>query len=310
MKGKGLSMNIIDTHVHLIQTIAGTGAGGELRHIGNGMGQYASGETFRALPEEYGSGVVTAEDILAVMDAHQVEKAVLLQGNYFGFQNLVSYNAQETYPDRFRTAASYDPYSRFRDQIRRHLFEELGIGIVKFEVSTGSGLMSNHPTFPLDGDRMQEEYRYAADHGLIFVVDIGKPGAESWQVDALARVVRQYPSMAFVVCHLLAPSRTTEAAMLEGIRKLALPNVWFDLAALPHNIRPEEYPYETAQRYVYDASRITGTERILFGSDIPSTLKEDSYAHLVGYISESPLLTAQEKQNILYDNAQALFFRG
>ena len=302
-------MNIIDTHVHLIQTIAGTGAGGELRYIGGGMAQYASGETFRALPEQFEKGFVTAEDILEVMNAHHVEKAVLLQGNYFGFQNLYSYQAQEKYPDRFRTAASYDPYSRFRDRIRHHLFEELGIGIVKFEVSTGSGLMSNHPTFPLDGDMMQEEYRYAADHDLIFVIDIGKLGAESWQVDALERVIRKYPSMRFVVCHLLAPSRTTKERMLEGVRKLTLPNVWFDLAALPHNIRPEEYPYETAQQYVYEASRITGAERILFGSDIPSTLKEDSYAHLIGYISESALLTAQERQKILYDNARALFFQ-
>ena len=301
-------MDIIDTHVHIIETIAGTGAGGELRHIGNGMASYASGETFRALPEQYGKGSVTAEDILALMDENHVKRAVLLQGNYFGFQNLASWEAQQRYPDRFLTAASYDPYSRFRDKIRTHLFEELGIRVVKFEVSTGSGLMSNHKTFPLDGEMMEEEYRYAQEHQLIFVIDIGKLGSESWQVDALSRVIARYPGMPFVVCHLLAPSRTTQKEMEAGLAKLVYDNVYFDLAALPHNIRPEEFPYETAQRYVKSAGEIVGFDKILFGSDAPSTLKEDSYQHLIGFISESNLLGTEEKRLILHDNAMRLFF--
>ena len=46
-------MKIIDGHVHLVQCIAGTGAGGELRFAGNGMAEYASGERFRMLPDEF-----------------------------------------------------------------------------------------------------------------------------------------------------------------------------------------------------------------------------------------------------------------
>ena len=86
-------MKIIDGHVHLVQCIAGTGAGGELRFAGNGMAEYASGERFRMLPDEFSQGVVTAGDILRKMDENGVEKAVLLQGNYFGFQNLYAMEA-------------------------------------------------------------------------------------------------------------------------------------------------------------------------------------------------------------------------
>ena len=251
-----MSQRIIDAHVHLVQAITGIGAGGELRYIGNCMAQYASGETIRILPDLFPGGTVSPEAILALMDENHVERAVLLQGNYLGFQNLYSWEAQQKYPDRFKTAASYDPYSRFVDRIRHHLFEELGIGIVKFELSTGSGLMCNHHTFPLDGDMMEAEYRYADEHNLICVMDIGKPGTESWQIDALRRSILHHPHLRFVVCHLLAPSRTTLAVMERGLRQLALPNAWFDLAALPHNIRPEEYPYETAVRFVERAAGI------------------------------------------------------
>ena len=301
-------MKVIDSHVHLVQYIAGTGAGGELRHVGDGIAEYASGERFRMLPQEYGNGTVTAEDILRIMDENNVEKAVLLQGNYFGFQNLYSLEAARRYPRRFKAAVSYDPYCRFKEQIRRHLFEELGAEIVKFEVSTGSGLMSNHFTLPLDGDLMEEEYRYADEHGLLFVIDIGKCGSESWQVGRLRKVILSHPSMKFVVCHLLAASMKEEEQMKEGIRQLALPNVWFDLAALPHNCRPDAYPYPNAVRYLRCGIEIAGVDRLIFGSDIPSTLKEDSYKNLIGYIRENEALSEEERKRILYKNAEDVYF--
>ena len=169
-------MKIIDGHVHLVQYIAGTGAGGELRYAGDGMAEYASGERFRMLPDEFSGGVVTAGDILRKMDENGVEKAVLLQGNYFGFQNLYSMDAVKKYPDRFRAAASYDPFCRNREQIRRHLFEELGFSIVKFEVSTGSGLMASHFTLPLDGDIMKAEYDYAQKNKANYLLNIALRG--------------------------------------------------------------------------------------------------------------------------------------
>ncbi len=302
-------MKIIDAHAHIVQYIAGTGAGGELRFAGNGRARYASGEEFQMLPPEYACGQVTPEDLIAMMDENEVEKAVLLQGNYFGFQNLYTWDAVKKYPDRLVGAASYDPFCRNYKDIRRHLFEDLGFPVVKFEVSTGSGLMSSHATLPLDGELMEKEYDYADEHGLIFVIDIGKCGSESWQVEALRRVILNHPQMKFVVCHLLAVSMKDEDKLAWGLKQLALPNVWFDLAAMPHNCRPDEYPYPNALHYLKLGMEIAGTEKLMYGSDFPSVLKEDSYRHLTDYILESPQLTGEEKKKICYENAAGLFFK-
>ena len=59
---------IIDSHAHLVQYIAGTGAGGELRSIGNGMAVYANGQTVRMIPKEFGGDQVTPEHLIQVMD--------------------------------------------------------------------------------------------------------------------------------------------------------------------------------------------------------------------------------------------------
>ena len=46
----------------------------------------------------------------------------------------------------------------------------------------------------------------------------------------------------------------------------------------------------------------------MFGTDMPSALKEDVYEHYVGYIDESPVFTEQEKEQIFYENAYGVYF--
>lgn len=301
-------MKIIDAHAHVVQYIAGTGAQGELRACGGGKAVYASGDVIQMLPPEIGEYDATPEAILKVLDAHQVEKAVLLQGNYFGFQNLYTYEAMQKYPERFIGAATYDPFSVQKEQIRTHLFDELGFKIVKFEVSNGSGLMSYHPTVDLDGEIMHDAYRHAAERDLIFVIDIGRPRNNCWQVDALASAVKKYPQMKFVVCHLLAPQLGDDEILKRSLEKLALPNVWFDIAALCLNSKPQTYPYPAARQYVRYGIDIVGEDRLMWGSDVPSTLTRDSFQHFIDFVAESPLLSETEKQKIFYDNANKVYF--
>ena len=301
-------MKVIDAHAHVVQCIAGTGSQGELRPCGGGRAVYATGYGFQILPPEIGEYDASPEALLRVMDAHGVEKAVLLQGNYFGFQNLYTYEAVRTYPDRFAGAASYDPFSVQAEKIKAHLFDELGFRIVKFEMSSGSGLMANHPAIDLDGEIMHQAYRHAAERDLIFVIDIGKPRSVSWQVDALARAVSRYPEMRFVVCHLLAPQLGDGDLLKRSLAKLARPNVWFDLAALCLNSKPEAFPYPTARGYVRDAADIVGADRLLWGSDMPSAMTRDTYRHFIDFIALHPELSGGDKEKILCGNAASLFF--
>lgn len=301
-------MKIIDAHAHVVQCIAGTGSQGELRPCGDGRAVYPTGNSFQILPPEFGVYDAPPESLLRVMDAHGVERAVLLQGNYFGFQNLYTWEAAQRYPRRFAAAASYDPFSAQVEKIKAHLFDELGFKIVKFEVSSGSGLMANHPPVDLDGEVMHRAYRHAADRGLVFVIDIGKPRSVSWQVDALSRAIAQYPGMKFVVCHLLSPQLGDGELLKRSLDRLALPNVWFDLAALCLNSRPEAFPYPTARDYVAAAANIVGTDRLMWGSDMPSAMTRDSYRHFIDFIALHPGLSEGDKQKIFYDNAMGVFF--
>lgn len=165
-------MKIIDAHAHVAQYIAGFTSKGELRAVGQGKAQYSTGEIFQMFPPEMGDIGVSPEALLKVMDENDVEKAVLLQGNWLGFHNQYTYEAVIKYPERFVGAATYDPFCVNVEAVKKRLFDDLGFKIVKFELSTGSGLMANRPPVYLDGTVMNSCYAHAREKGLTVVMGI------------------------------------------------------------------------------------------------------------------------------------------
>lgn len=303
------NIKIIDAHAHVVQCIAGFTSRGELRAAGGGMAVYADGQTFKMIPDGMGEYCVTPESLLKVMDENSVEKAVLLQGQFFGFQNEYTAQAVKKYPSRFVGAGAYDPFCNKVEDVRRRLFGEHGFKIVKFELSNGSGLMAYRPPLDINGEVMRREYAYACDNGLVVTVDIGRPRNCCWQVEALAAAAKSFPSLCFVVCHLLAPQREDGELLKESLGKLSLPNVWFDLSALAANQKPESFPYPAAVGHLKTAKNIVGADRLMFGSDMPGCLCRDSYRNLVRYISESGVFSDTELEKIFYSTADAVYFR-
>lgn len=302
-------IKIIDAHVHIARVVSGFGDRGELQAIGGGLVQYANGDIFALIPPELGEYGVTPEAMLRLMDKNGVERALLLQGNFLGNQNLYTLDAMRQYPDRFLGAAAYDPWCAHKDELRSYLFETCGFSVIKWEVSSGSGLMSYHPPFAIDGSEMDEEMRYAQAHNAVCVFDIGWPGAPCWQPQALARLARRYPDMKFVACHLIAPrGRARADEWREGMRALALDNVWFDLASVTARQKPETYPYPTALYYMEQARQIVGAGRMMFGTDTPSNLCKDTYEHYVRQIADSDIFTDDEKENIFYNTANSVYW--
>ncbi|MBQ7486995.1 MAG: amidohydrolase [Clostridia bacterium] len=311
-KEKEDHMRIIDTHAHLVQCIAGFGEEGELRAIGDGSGRarYATGSVVQMVPECFHADQVLADDLIRDMDANGIEKAVLLQGNYYGFQNLYTWDAMTRYPQRFAGAAMYDPYASGKERVRDHLFRELGFTAVKFELSIGSGIMGMHPELRLNDPVMVEAIDYAANAGQVIILDIGKYGSPSWQVEAAEMLVRRHPETKFVFCHLLAPNgrEADEPGWRDAMSRLALPNVWMDISSLSHNVRPDVPPYEKTRRYLAQARDILGADHLLFGTDYPSVLKEMSYKDCVDIIRDADCFNEKEKAQILFENADSVFF--
>lgn len=300
-------MKIIDAHAHAFDTLAGFGADGELRPIGNGYGIWATGKQERIIPEGCGDRDFTIEALLKLHDQYSIDKTVLLQGGFLGFENNYVHDASVKYPERVCGAATLDPWCRRADGILENLICNLGFKVFKFEVSTGCGLMGSHPAFDLDCSEMMKIYgRINEIHGVI-VFDLGSPGDASHQVDAVVRIAEMYKTMPIVICHLGSYKLNQEGIFLKEIELLKKDNIYFDLAAAFWKVKPEPYPYPTAQFYIKTALNTVGSEHLMWGSDLPSTAVHLSLDKQIEYVASC--LKASEIDNVFYNVADNLYFR-
>lgn len=300
-------MKKIDAHVHLVENICGFGSKGSLTPIGQGRAIYDSGDIITLIPQELGEYQVTAESLLKLMDKHEVEYAILLQGNYLGYQNYATYLACQKYPNRFVGAGTLDPFCRNKQKILENLFENWHFKIIKMEVSNTSGLMANHQTIDLDGDLMHELYQYASHKDLVFVIDVGRPRNDCYQIEALRNVCLKYSNMQFVICHLTSPQHEDFAILERNLKLLNLPNVAFDIASLANNLKPDPYPHKLTLTMIRYAIDTLGKDKLMWGTDIPSNMCNESYENMYHYLINSNLFTIEELNHLFYNNAKRIY---
>lgn len=296
---------IIDAHTHVFDRHWGYGPRGESWPAGDGRIRFATGAEMRILPEGMPGVAFTAEMLLEQMDGAGVDRAILLQAGLYGFHNQYACDAARKYPDRLSAAYTLDPFVACAGDIM-HRIGDMGGRILKFEISSGSGLTGIHPYFRLDGPEMECVFEFMAGRDGTIVLDLGSPGMASYQVDLLRGIVRSYPGIRFVVCHLLAPDGTNGSGWEKDILSLASDNVWFDIAAMPWNIR-EPYPYPSSLRHVERAKALIGADRLIWGSDIPLLLTIMSYRQSFEYLRTSKDLTAPDLEKILAANARVAY---
>jgi predicted TIM-barrel fold metal-dependent hydrolase len=295
-------MRLLDAHCHVFEYLSSYRGEGEIRAIGGGKARWANGQVVSMIPPGLGDKGFETETLVNFLEEKGVEKAILLQGSFYGFHNEYVAEAMHNYPDKFLGAGTFDPFASYADQIYDRLTKELGFRVIKFETSTGGGLMSIHETYDLFEvfDPIVEKME---KNGQVLVLDIGSPGMTSFQPEAVAKLAAKYPGVNMIICHLLAPTLKDEKALCEALKILKADNIWFDLAAVPFNVKPESYPYPTGQKYIAMAKEIVGAEKLIWGTDVPSVLVHDSYEDLLTFVTESEIFTEDELKGVVYENA-------
>ena len=303
-------MKKIDAHLHLAQIVSGYCRRGELRAIGNGKAEWGNGEVFDLFPQtgEYGETNFTAEQALVLMDKNDVERAVLMQGSMYGFQNLYHEEILKKYPDRFCPTCTIDPYMTNAAETMEDFFEKRGFKAAKFEVSSGGGLMGCHDPFDLAGKEMRPLFDIIEAHNAPVALDVGDLTMPSHQPWSLAKIAEDHPNMKLVVCHLLAPIHGREKELQLSLELLKKPNVWFDIAALPKIVAPGTYPFPAVHEVLKMAKDILGADRLLWGTDAPFAATQDPYEHLADYLTKGDAFTEAELEDVYYNNAKHVYF--
>lgn len=306
---------IVDAHAHIFPQVQGLNAAGPTR--GAGYGRIAiGGQVIQLLPPFCAETVFTPEMLIAHMDWAGVDKAVLLQGPFYGECNDYALAALARYPERLMGAAYFDPWmpesrATFAATLDHSLFRA-----VKLECSEASGLCGIHPQARLDAAEIGWLWAELERRDLVLVLDLGAVGSRSYQTAAVRAIAERHPVLKIVIAHLGQPRPTDEAdparwqLWREQIALGCLPNVWFDMAALPAYVPNEPFPYPTEARYLRLAVEQIGPAKILWGTDLPGLLSHATYRQLLqlGQL-HSAFLTPAEQAQVLGGNALQVFGR-
>ena len=275
---------IIDFHTHVVPS-----------GIKERRADYAGRDAcFSLLYAEPKAKLATAEEVIASMDEHGIDKSVILNLGWVSHELCVETNdyileAIARYPERLIGFCVIQPLSgdKALKELERCARNGVkGIGEMRPDVQD----------FDLkDSSVMKPVIDAAIKYDLIFLTHASEPvghqyfGKGNITPEAIYPFILNFPDLK-VVCAHWGGGLPFYALMPEVAE--ALSNVYFDTAATPFLYKPQIF------KQVAD---IIGSDRILFGSDYPLL----SPRRIIDQI-ESTRLSQKDKAKILGGNAQRL----
>jgi len=300
---------IIDAHAHIMEAVNGQTGTGLTRSLNYGIISWGQQEV-RLLPPMPGKTSFPPEVLLENMDWAGVDKAVLLQGPFYGEANEYVALAVKRWPERFIGAAYVDPWMPDAATQFETVIASGGFRAVKLECSEATGLCGLYPEARLDAPELNWLWQALEQRGIVLTFDLGAVGSRSYQTGAVRVIAETYPRLKIVIAHLGQPTAQAEkdpalwAQWQAQIELGLLSNVWFDSAALIAYLPHEEYPYPTAARYLHLALERIGAARIMWGTDQPGTLTHLTYRQYAALAKKHlAFLSAQEQALVLGENA-------
>ncbi len=305
---------VIDAHAHIFARVQGRVAAGPTHGLGYGRVSFG-GAQIQALPPLAEATAFGAEMLLAHLDWAGVERAVLLQGPFYGECNQYVLEAVSRYPDRLVAAAYFDPWVPDNCTLYGRTLALGPFRALKLECSENAGLCGLHPDARLDDPGLEWLWSDLERRDMVLVVDLGAVGSRAYQTAAVRAIATHHPGLPIVIPHLAQPTPRVEAdpglwsQWLAQIDLGRLPNVWFDCAALPGYLPRENYPYPTAGHYLRLVIERIGAGKVMWGSDLPSLLTHATYRQLVEMAElHTQFLTRQERELVLGGNALRVYW--
>jgi predicted TIM-barrel fold metal-dependent hydrolase len=286
---------VIDCHMHVCPKVGGTDD--RLPYQGGVYGKARGAQgVVQLLPPCFERTDSPPELALAHMDGVGVDRAFLVQGPMYGFHNRYVAGAVARWPDRFLGFCLVDP-SRGQEAAEELAdCRERGLRGLKIEWPAAEGMA---PGISLVGDAEWRVWQRAAEREMILYLHLHR-GAE--QVEHVRRIVGDL-GLKVIIAHLGgAPSDGWE----EQVRLANEEKVWIGCSALPQATR-EDFPAPKAQELLRKAVDMVGAEKIMWGSDYPSTLKSFTYAQTLDWVrTYCEFLNADQKAAILGGTAEAV----
>lgn len=276
---------IVDTHVHVW----------EIDPPKYPVGPTAP--TWNTYPDEPG----TADELLAEMKVHGVDRAVLVQTSWSTWDNGYIADSAARFPDRFSGQGLIDPQDAGNAEQVRYWVQERGLTGFRF-----------HPMYYPD-----EKILLTAQNGPMWeeiaaadaVIQFHLRAAEADQIEVIAR---RYPHLTLILDHLGYPQVDAPESDYQAIVDLArYDNVHVKLSDV-NGHSSQAYPYTDMHPFIVRILSAFGSERMIWGTGYPGHHRAKhswpSLAQELRLIREGlPFLREEDRERILGGTAARIW---
>lgn len=301
----------IDGHAHIIQLcpVGWTDPLIGVETLAYGRIRRRDGVEKQRLPAFLGHAAsFPVEMLVAVLDEHQVEKAVVMAHLESGICETAC-DAITKYPDRLAAAVCVPPQEDQIPLIRR--CNEKGIRILKFEQRRMAEL---YPGLTLADPAVDALLEEAERLGMVVAVDTGPSDSPGYRPDCLKLMLERHPALQLVICHMGCPQMelrnrpTAYRLWKETVFLGKSDRVWFDVTAMPDLFSENGFPYPEGMTYLKELYAVCGADRLIWGTDMPGTFRNATYTQMIQAFEQVDFLTEREKDKLFYENANRLYF--
>jgi L-fuconolactonase len=239
------------------------------------------------------------ESLLTLMDANNVEGAVLVQPTPYGWDNRYLLDAARIAPNRFRTVCLVDPSQQNSASEMQKLVQESG----------ANGFRFNWHLKPVE-----EWKNNSIHHDLWKMADkLNCPLCIQCTLDyvpLLQDFAKKHPSVRIVIDHLGKPNTSfgVNHPKFQELLSLAdLKNVYIKLSGF-YYASSQPAPFNDVLLFVQAIISAFDAHRCLWGSDFPFVVDRWNYASSLNWLNELVVLSAEDRSWILGKTAQKLWW--
>ena len=242
----------------------------------------------------------TPEELFAHCRPAGVERIVLIQMSFYGFDNNYMLSVMRQYPGTFAGVAIVDENQAGTPQQMKSLHEQGVRGFRLYADKSKAAAWS-------DSKGMQAMWSAAADTGQAMCL-LANPDA----LPAVHRMCQQFPRTRVVIDHFarIGMTGTIVGSDLDNLCRLSeFENVFVKTSAF-YALGAKKPPYTDLIPMIERLVKEYGAQRLMWASDCPYQVQgEHTYAASIDLIRRyMPSLSAQQKNLLLRDTAQKVFF--
>lgn len=243
----------------------------------------------------------TAEELLEHMKASGVDKTVLIQMSFYGFDNSYMLDTIRLHPGKFAGVAVIDQDA---DRVDMEMRQQKGMGVTGFRIFPKNQTEENW----LSSEAMHTMFSTAAEENLNICCLI-----DPRHLTALDRRCRDFPETPVVIdhiCRIGVDGQIHEKEVKQLCDMARHPEVTVKVSAF-YALGKKKPPYRDLSPLIQEVTKAFGPERLMWATDCPfQAMGEHTYQASLDLVKQGlPFLSNADREWLLSKTAERVFFQ-